>query len=1048
MNLAHFFISRPIFAGVLSTMFLVLGGISLSLLPISEYPEVVPPTVIVTATYPGANPKTIAETVASPLEQAINGTEDMLYMSSQSTANGVMTLTVTFKIGTDIDNAQVQVQNRVSQALPKLPEETRQIGVTTVKSSPNLTMVVHLLSPNDRYDSLYLRNYAILNVKDELARLPGVGQVELFGGGNYAMRVWIDPDKCAARGLTASDIVQAIREQNVQVAAGAIGQQPVAESVPVELTINTKGRLVDEEEFAQIIVKTGPHGEKTKLQDVARIELGAGDYSLRALINNKEAVGIPIFQAPGSNALELSDDVRAKMEQLKKKFPEGLDYTIAYDPTRFVNKSIDAVIHTLLEAVLLVVIVVVLFLQTWRASLIPLAAVPVSLIGTFAVMHLFGFSLNNLSLFGLVLAIGIVVDDAIVVVENVERNIALGHPPIEATRIAMREVTGPIIATTLVLCAVFIPTAFISGISGQFYKQFAVTIAISTVISAINSLTLSPALSALLLQAHGSKPDLVSRIIHRSLNWLFHPFNRFFAWSSKMYVGLVRRIIRFAAVALLLYGGLLWLTYRTFQTTPTGFVPSQDKQYLIAFAQLPDGASLDRTEAVIRRMSEIALAHPGVDNSIAFPGLSIQGFSISPNSGIVFVGLKNFEQRTTPELSADAIAASLNAQFFQIKEALVLSLSPPPVNGIGTSDGFKLMILDRADAGYDALYQQTQHLLGRAMQSQQFGQTYSGYTVNVPQLDADVDREKAKAAGVPLQNLFDTLQINLGSVYVNDFNRFGRTWQVVAQADAPFRDNPEDIGRLKTRNLQGEMVPIASMVQVTSSSGPDRVTHYNGYLAADLNSAAGPGLSSGDAESLIEKMAKETLPPGFEPEWTDLVYQRILAGNSAVYIYPLCLLLVFLVLAAQYESLRMPLAIILIVPLCLLFALVGVVISDGDNNIFTQIGFIVLIGLACKNAILIVEFAREKQHEGMSALDAALEACRLRLRPILMTSIAFIAGCYPLVISTGAGAEMRRAMGTAVFSGMIGVTIFGLFLTPLFYVLLNSRTKSHNSHSA
>ena len=1025
-------------------IFLVLGGISLFLLPISEYPEVVPPTVIVTATYPGANPKTIAETVASPLEQAINGTEDMLYMSSQSTANGVMTLTVTFKIGTDIDNAQVQVQNRVSQALPKLPEETRQIGVTTVKSSPNLTMVVHLLSPNDRYDSLYLRNYAILNVKDELARIPGVGQVELFGGGNYAMRVWIDPEKCAARGLIGSDIVQAIREQNVQVAAGAVGQQPVAESVPLELTINAKGRLVDEEEFADIIVKTGPHGEKTKLRDVARIELGAGDYSLRALINNKEAVGIPIFQAPGSNALELSDDVRAKMEQLKKKFPEGLDYTIAYDPTRFVNKSIDAVIHTLLEAVLLVVIVVVLFLQTWRASLIPLAAVPVSLIGTFAVMHLFGFSLNNLSLFGLVLAIGIVVDDAIVVVENVERNIALGHPPIEATRIAMREVTGPIIATTLVLCAVFIPTAFISGISGQFYKQFAVTIAISTVISAINSLTLSPALSALLLQAHGSKQDLLSRMIQRSMSWLFDPFNRFFAWSSKIYVGLVRRIVRFAVVALLLYGGLLWLTYRTFDTTPTGFVPSQDKQYLIAFAQLPDGASLDRTEEVIRRMSDMALQHPGVDNSIAFPGLSIQGFSISPNSGIVFVGLKNFEQRTTPELSADAIAASLNAQFFSIKEALVLSLSPPPVNGIGTSDGFKLMILDRADAGYDALYQQTQQLLGRAMQSQQFGQTYSGYTVNVPQLDADVDREKAKSAGVPLRNLFDTLQINLGSVYVNDFNRFGRTWQVLAQADAQFRDHPEDIGQLKTRNAQGDMVPIASMVKITSSSGPDRVTHYNGYLAADLNSAAGPGLSSGDAESLIERMAKETLPPGFEPEWTDLVYQRILAGNSAVYIYPLCLLLVFLVLAAQYESLRMPLAIILIVPLCLLFALVGVVISDGDNNIFTQIGFIVLIGLACKNAILIVEFAREKQHEGLSALDAALEACRLRLRPILMTSIAFIAGCYPLVVSTGAGAEMRRAMGTAVFSGMIGVTFFGLFLTPLFYVLLNRRAAQSN----
>jgi multidrug efflux pump len=1039
MNIAGFFINRPIFAGVLSVIILVLGSISLFQLPISEYPEVVPPTVIVTATYPGANPKTIAETVASPLEQAINGTENMLFMSSQSTANGVMTLTITFKLGTDIDNAQVQVQNRVSQSLPKLPEEVRRIGVTTIKSSPNLTMVVHLLSPNDRYDSLYLRNYAILNVKDELARLPGVGQVELFGGGDYAMRVWIDPEKAASRGLTASDVVQAIREQNVQVAAGAVGQQPMDREVALELTVNTKGRLVNEEEFENIIVKNGEYGDKTKLRDVARVELGAGDYSLRSLINNKEAVGIPVFQSPGSNALELSDSVRAKMEELKKKFPEGLNYTIAYDPTRFVNKSIDAVIHTLLEAVLLVVIVVVLFLQTWRASIIPLVAVPVSLIGTFAVMHLLGFSLNNLSLFGLVLAIGIVVDDAIVVVENVERNIALGHSPLEATHIAMKEVTGPIIATTLVLCAVFIPTAFISGISGQFYKQFAVTIAISTMISAFNSLTLSPALSALLLQSHGSKKDYFTRFINLTLGWLFRPFNRFFFWSSKVYVGIVRRIVRFAVVALLIYGGLLWMTYRAFDSTPTGFVPAQDKQYLIAFAQLPDGSSLDRTEKVIRELSDIALKHPGVDNSIAFPGLSIQGFSISPNSGIVFVGLKPFEQRTTPDLAADAIAGALNAQFSQIKEALVLSLSPPPVNGIGTTGGFKLMILDRSDAGYDALYQQTQQLLGRVMQTGRFGQTYSGYTVNVPQLDAQVDREKAKAAGVPLQNLFETLQINLGSVYVNDFNRFGRTWQVVAQADSAFRDEPEDIGKLKTRNLQGEMVPVASMVQVVESAGPDRVTHYNGYLAADFNSGAGPGISSGEAEAAMEQIAKESLPPGFEPEWTDLVYQRILAGNSAVYIYPLCLLLVFLVLAAQYESLRLPLAIILIVPLCLLFSLAGVILSNSDNNIFTQIGFIVLIGLACKNAILIVEFAREKQHEGMSPLEAALEACRLRLRPILMTSIAFIAGCYPLVVSTGAGAEMRRAMGTAVFSGMIGVTIFGLFLTPLFFVVLSKR---------
>ncbi len=1025
---------------------LVLGSISLFKLPISEYPEVVPPTVIVSATYPGANPKTLAETVASPLEQAINGTENMLYMSSQSTANGVTTLTVTFKLGTNIDNAQVQVQNRVSQALPKLPEEVRRIGVTTIKSSPNLTMVVHLLSPSERYDSLYLRNYAILNVKDELARLPGVGQVELFGGGDYAMRVWIDPDKAASRNLTASEIVNAIREQNVQVAAGAVGQQPLSQEVSFELTVNAKGRLISEEEFSDIIVKNGPYGEKTKLKDVARVELGAGDYSLRSLINNKEAVGIPIFQSPGSNALDLSDAVRSKMEELKKKFPQGIDYTIAYDPTRFVDKSIDAVIHTLIEAILLVVIVVVLFLQTWRASIIPLVAVPVSLIGTFAVMHMLGFSLNNLSLFGLVLAIGIVVDDAIVVVENVERNIALGYRPIEATKRAMREVTGPIIATALVLCAVFIPTAFISGISGQFYKQFAVTIAISTVISAFNSLTLSPALSAILLRDHAAKKDLFTKLLDFLLGWMFRPFNRFFDWSSRTYVKIVRRIIRFSAIALIVYGGMVWLTYKAFQKTPTGFVPAQDKQYLIAFAQLPDGASLDRTEKVIRQLSDIALKQSGVDNSIAFPGLSIQGFSVSPNSGIVFVGLKPFEERTTPELSAAAIAGALNAQFSQIKEAFILSLSPPPVNGIGTTGGFKMMILDRGDAGYDSLYQNTQELLGKVMQQQKFGQTYSGYTVNVPQLDAVVDREKAKAAGVPLQNLFDTLQINLGSIYVNDFNRFGRTWQVVAQADAPFRDQADDITKLKTKNLLGEMVPIGSMVQIKEGSGPDRVTHYNGYLAADFNSAAAPGISSGDAEALMEKLAKETLPPGFEPEWTELVYQRILAGNSAVYIYPLCLLLVFLVLAAQYESLRLPLAIILIVPLCLLFSLAGVLLTNGDNNIFTQIGFIVLIGLACKNAILIIEFAREKIHEGLSPIEAALESCHLRLRPILMTSIAFIAGCYPLVVSTGAGSEMRRAMGTAVFSGMIGVTFLGLFLTPVFFVVLSKKSKPVDSN--
>jgi len=1035
VNFSSFFITRPIFAGVLSLLTFILGAISLFQLPISEYPEVVPPTVIVTANYPGANPKTIAETVASPLEQTINGLENMLYMSSQSTANGVMILTVTFKIGTDLDLAQVQVQNRVSQVLPKLPEEVRRFGVTTVKSSPDMTLVVHLLSPNDRYDEIYLRNYATLNVKDELSRLTGVGQVQIFGGGEYAMRIWIDPDKAASRGLTAGDIVNAIREQNIQVAAGTIGQQPTND-VAFELTVNAKGRLITEEEFEQIIVKTGPHGEKLRLRDVARAEMGSGEYALRSLLNNKKAVGMGVFQLPGSNALAVSQAVRARMAELKQKMPEGVDYAIAYDPTVFVDKSIDAVIHTLIEAILLVVLVVVIFLQTWRASIIPLAAVPVSLVGTFAVMHALGFSINNLSLFGLVLAIGIVVDDAIVVVENVERNIRNGLKPVEATRQAMKEVTGPIIATALVLCAVFIPTAFISGLSGQFYKQFAVTIAISTVISAINSLTLSPALSALLLKGHHDKKDILTKLIDLLLGWFFRPFNRFFEWSSNVYVGIVKHTIRFSIIALMIYGGLVWATMKGFQIVPEGFVPAQDKAYLIGFAQLPEGSSLDRSDAVMRRMSEIAMKQPGVKDAIAFPGLSIHGFSASPNSGIVFVGLKDFEERKTPDLNSAAIAGALNGQFMSIQDAFVLVLPPPPVNGIGTAGGFKMMIEDRGDRGYEELYKTTQGLIGAAMGSGKFGLTYTGYTVNVPQLEADVDREKAKSQGVPLANLYDTLQINLGSLYVNDFNRFGRTYQVVAQAEQQFRDDVGDITKLKTRNMAGEMVPIGSLVKVNESFGPDRVFHYNGYLAADISGSPLPPLSSGQGEDLIASIVKEALPGGFEFEWTDLTFQKIIAGNTAIYIYPLCILLVFMVLAAQYESLRLPLAIILIVPLCLLFALIGVHYMGGDNNIFTQIGFIVLIGLACKNAILIVEFAKEKYDHGKTPLESALDACRLRLRPILMTSIAFIAGVYPLVVSTGAGAEMRRAMGTAVFSGMIGVTFLGLFLTPVFYVLV------------
>ncbi len=1036
MNFSDFFIKRPIFAGVLSIAIFVMGLLALFKLPIGEYPEVVPPTIVVRATYPGATPKTIAETVASPLEQAVNGVEGSLYMFSQATGDGVMTLTVTFSLGTDVDKAQVQVQNRVSQALPKLPEEVRALGVTTTKQSPDLTMVVHLFSPDGRYDAVYLRNYATLQVKDTLARINGAGDVKVFGSGDYAMRIWLNPDKIAARNLTASDVVAAIREQNVQVAGGVIGQPPVNNPVNFQMQVNVKGRLISTEEFGNIVVKAGPDGEKTLLKDVARIELGADSYGLKSLLNNKTAVAIPIFQTPGANALQLSKDVRATMKELKKNFPEGLDYNVVYDPTVFVRHSIEAVIHTLLEAIVLVVIVVIIFLQTWRAAIIPLAAVPVSLIGTFTIMLAFGFSINALSLFGLVLAIGIVVDDAIVVVENVERNIARGLSSFDAARQAMKEVTGPIVATALVLCAVFVPTAFITGLTGQFYKQFALTIAISTVISAFNSLTLSPALCAVLLKDHHAPKDRLARVMEAMLGWFFRPFNRVFAWAGEKYSAGVGSVLRKSAIALIVYGGLVFLTGWSFNKIPTGFVPSQDKQYLIAFAQLPDGSSLDRTEAVIRRMSEIGMKQPGVESAVAFPGLSINGFSVAPNAGIAFLTLKPFEERTTPELSGPAIAQALNQKFSAIQDAYVLTVPPPPVHGLGTIGGFKLYVEDRADLGYDALYQNIQNISGISRQNPALGGVFSTFTVNVPQLDADVDRVKAKTQGVPLENLFETMQIYLGSLYVNDFNRFGRTYQVVAQADSQFRAHAEDITRLKTRNDRGEMVPLGAVVKVTETHGPDRVVRYNGYPAAEINGAPAPGYSSGQAEAAMSKIVADNLPRGMAYEWTELTYQRILAGDAAIYIYPLCLLLVFLVLAALYESFRLPLAIILIVPMCLLFAMAGVWLKGSDNNIFTQIGLIVLVGLACKNAILIVEFAKIKQDEGMTPFAAAIEACRLRLRPILMTSIAFIAGVFPLVVAHGAGAEMRQAMGIAVFSGMIGVTLFGLFLTPVFFVSL------------
>ncbi len=1036
MNFSKFFIDRPIFAGVLSLLIFLAGLIALRGLPISEYPEVVPPTIVVRATYPGANPKVIAETVATPLEEAINGAEGMLYMSSQATTDGVMTLNVTFKLGTDPDRAQQLVQNRVAQAEPRLPEEVRRLGVATVKSSPDITMVVHLVSPNGRYNMDYLRNYALLNVRDRLARIDGAGQVIIWGGGEYAMRVWLDPQKVAQRGLSASDVVRSVRGENVQAAAGVVGASPGMPGVDVQLSINAQGRLQNEEEFGDIIVKAGSDGAVTRLRDIARLELGAADYSLRSLLNNDAAVGIGVFQAPGSNALEISTQVRKTMDELAKSMPEGVEYRIAYDPTQFVRASIESVVHTLLEAVLLVVLVVILFLQTWRASIIPLLAVPVSVVGTFAVLHLLGFSINALTLFGLVLAIGIVVDDAIVVVENVERNIESGLTPLEATYQAMREVSGPIIAIALVLVAVFVPLAFISGLAGQFYRQFAVTIAISTVISAINSLTLSPALAALLLRSHDAPKDALTRGMDKAFGWLFRGFNRVFGRGSERYSGGVKGVLSRKTLMLVIYLALVGVTFGLFKAVPGGFVPAQDKQYLIGFAQLPDGATLDRTDAVIRRMGEIAEKTPGVEGTLAFPGLSINGFTNSSNSGIVFAMLKPFDERKGAELSGNAIAAKLNEQYGGIQDAFVMMFAPPPVQGLGTTGGFKLQLEDRGSLGYEAMDAAVKAFVAKASQAPELAGLFTSWQLNVPQLYADIDRTKARQLGVPVTDIFDTMQIYLGSLYANDFNKFGRTYSVRVQADAPYRARAEDVGLLKVRSSSGEMVPLSALMKVTPSFGPERAMRYNGYLSADVNGGPAPGYSSGQAQDAVERIAAETLPKGISFEWTDLTYQEILAGNSAVVVFPIVILLVFLVLAALYESLTLPLAILLIVPMSLMAAMGGVWMTGGDNNVFTQIGLMVLVGLSAKNAILIVEFARELEFAGRTPVQAAIEASRLRLRPILMTSMAFVMGVLPLVLATGAGSEMRYAMGVAVFAGMIGVTAFGLFLTPVFYVVL------------
>ncbi|MEI6002653.1 multidrug efflux RND transporter permease subunit [Paraburkholderia bengalensis] len=1036
MNLSRFFIDRPIFAGVLSVIIILMGAIAIFRLPIAEYPQVVPVSVVVHAQYPGANAKTVAETVAAPIEESVNGVENMLYMQSQANGDRNMYLTITFRLGTDPDKAQELVQNRVSQALPRLPGDVQRLGVTTMKSSPNITLAVQLVSPNGRYDVNYLSNYAIINVKDRLERIPGVGQVRLWGPGGYAMRIWLNPPSIAQRELTAEEVVDAIRKQNIQVSAGTIGSSPAPKGTAVQFSVTAQGRLRTPEEFGNIVVKTAPDGGVTRLHDVARIELASEDYGIRALLNNKAVLPIAIMEAPNANAFEIEKNVQATMEELKKNFPEGIDYGMTFDPVRSVRASVESVIHTLFEAIALVVLVVFVFLHTWRASIIPLLAVPVSIIGTFGALLALGFSINTLSLFGMVLAIGIVVDDAIVVVENVERNIAAGLSPKEATYLAMREVSGPIVAIALTLSAVFVPLAFMTGMTGQFYKQFAVTISVSTVISAINSLTLSPALSALLLKGRHDKTDWLTQWMERTFGRHFHKFNHFFDRGSERYAHGVGRLLSRKTVVTLIYTVLVaataWLTH----VVPSGFVPIQDKGYLVMYAQLPAGAALDRTEDVARQMTSIALDTPGVSNAFIYPGLSLNGSTSSSSAVIGHVLLSPYDERTSKTLSADAIALELNHRFSSIKEATPVVFAAPPVMGLGALGGFKLQLEDRASLGYDALDKARQAFMAKAAAAPELSSIFSTYQINFPQLLVDVDRVKAEQLGVSISDVYETMQVYLGSLYVNDFNEFGRVYQVRVQADGKFRASPDDILKLKTRNRNGEMVPIGSLATIKHAYGPELVVRYNGYTAADIGGSPAPGFSSGQAKAAIERIAAETLPAGIGYEWTDLAYQQIIAGNSALIIFPICILLVFLVLAAQYESLVLPLSVILVVPMSVLAALTGVWLTRGDNNIFTQIGLVVLVGLSSKNAILIVEFARHLEEQGRSVVDAVIEASRLRLRPILMTSIAFIMGVVPLIVASGAGAEMRKAMGISVFFGMLGVTVFGLLLTPVFYVIV------------
>ena len=1034
MNISRFFIERPIFAIVLSIIIFLVGLIAMPLLPVGEYPEVVPPSVVVRATYPGANPKETAESVATPLEEAINGVEGIMYMKSVAGSDGSLQVVVTFLPDIDPDTAAVRVQNRVSQALSRLPDQVRQFGVTTQKQSPTPLMYVSVYSPDNRYDTLYLRNYLTLNIKDELSRLIGIGDVGLYGAGDYAMRIWLDPNKLASRGLTATDVLGAVREQNVQVSAGQLGAEPSPKTTDVLVSINVRGRLRTEQEFGAIVIKSGADGQVVHLSDVARTELGAGDYTMRVFEGDQNAATAGIFLSPGANALGVANAVYGKLKELSANFPPGISYRVVWDPTVFVRQSIRAVGSTLVEAVVLVVLVVILFLQTWRASIIPLIAVPVSVVGTFAVLYVLSFSINTLTLFGLVLAIGIVVDDAIVVVENVERYIEQGRSPRDAAYHAMREVSGPIIAIALVLCAAFVPMAFLSGVTGQFYKQFAVTIAISTVISAINSLTLSPALAAKLLRPHAAPKDRLARVIECAAGWLFRPFNRFFQRGAEGYQGAVRRSLRRRGWMLASYTVLLVGTVVLFQSVPGGFIPTQDKLYLFGGSKLPEGASLARTAALTQRMGEIAHSVDGVDFVQAYAGFNALQFVNTPNITTSYILLKPFDERRR---SAAEINEELNAKLAGIKDGFSYALLPPPIQGLGNGSGYSLYLKDRAGLGYGALQQALNAFQVEIARTPGMTFPVSSYQANIPQLEVKIDRIKAKAQGVALTDLFQTLQVYLGSTYINDFNQFGRVYRVMAQADTPYRQRPEDIGNLRTRNARGEMVPIASMVTIVPTYGPDPVVRYNGYPAADLIGDSDPRvLSSAQVIAKLTQIAEKILPRGIELEWTDLSYQQVTQSHAAVVVFPVAIMLVFLVLASLYESWTLPLAVILIVPVCMCSALFGVWLTGGDNNIFVQVGLVVLMGLACKNAILIVEFARELEMQGKETVEAALQACRLRLRPIVMTSVAFIAGSVPLLLGHGAGSEIRQATGITVFAGMLGVTVFGLFLTPVFYVAL------------